>query len=169
MKVWTKIGIGASVVVLALTGLTMAAGTTSTAGASGHRLAETPMRRLLGGILGRGQALQAELNLSAEQRTQLKDIMRSHKEQLVTTVNAVVEKRRALRDLVLAGKADDAALRAAATELGKVVGDAAVLASNIHGEMAKVLTPEQLEKIQKFRADKDQAVDGWLKELGKDW
>ncbi len=59
----------------------------------------------------------------------------------------VAEKRRALRDATLAENPNEATIRDAADELGKAIGDAAVVGSKIKAEIHKVLTPEQQEKI----------------------
>ena len=168
MKTWTKISAGAGAVVLAMAGLAFAQTAAPATGAAGHKLGESPLGRLVSGVLGRGKALKEELNLSAEQRGQIKEILKAHKDEITAAAKEVVGKRRALRDAVTAGAPEESAIRTAATDLGKAVGDAAVLAAKIRGEVAKVLTPEQMEKIKKFRADNDQAVDGWLKDLGKD-
>jgi Spy/CpxP family protein refolding chaperone len=103
--------------------------------------------------------LHSELGLTAEQHEQFHKIVASHRQELLTVAKPVHEKRRALFDAVLAETADEQAIRAAASELGAAIGDAAVLGARIKAEAADVLTPEQREKIGAFRAEADAAVE----------
>ena len=77
-------------------------------------------------------------------------------------VQAVVSKRRALRDAVLADQPDEEAIRSAAKTLGNQIADAAVLASKVVAEVKEVLTPEQIEIIRQYQADRQTAVDKLL-------
>jgi len=64
-----------------------------------------------------------------------------------------------LRKAVLAKDADEAAIRKAAADLGNSIGDAAVLFSKAAGEARPVLTPEQIERLEKFLSERDGAGD----------
>ncbi len=55
----------------------------------------------------------------------------------------------------------------AATEMGKAIGDAAVLASKVVAQVKPVLTSQQIERIEKFRADTQKATADWLDQMGK--
>ena len=61
-----------------------------------------PLRTLLSGQFGRLLALRSELDVSAEQRTEIRDIVKGHKQELAAALQPVAEKRRALRDATLA-------------------------------------------------------------------
>jgi Spy/CpxP family protein refolding chaperone len=124
-----------------------------------------PLRMLASGQFGRLLALRSELDITVEQRTQIRDIVKSHRPELTAALRPVVEKRRALRDATLAEGANEAAIQAAAVELGKAIGDAAKVGSKIKAEVHKVLTPEQREKISQFRGEAQAAVDKFLTEM----
>jgi len=132
-----------------------------------QRLGNRPLGRMLMGQLGRAMALRSELNITDEQRAQLRQILVSHKAEIAAATRPLVERARALREAVAAEQPDERAIRAAAAELGAAIGDAAVLASKVRGEAARVLTPQQLELIQQFHADRAQAVDELLGRIGE--
>ena len=106
--------------------------------------------------------LRSDLDLSDEQRDDIRQILLSHKQEIATVMKPVVEKRRALRDATLADHPDEHAIRAAANELGQAIGDAAVVGAKIKGEVHQVLTPEQLQKVDTFRGQFDAAVDQFI-------
>ena len=117
------------------------------------RLADTPLGRLLSGHLGRLLVLRSEMNVTDEQREKIKDVLVEHKPEIAEAAKGVWEKRSALRDAVLDNEADEAAIRRAADELGKAIGDAAVLGSKIRGQVAPILTDKQKELIKECRSD----------------
>ncbi len=104
----------------------------------------------------RAWELRSKLNLTEEQKAKIRSTIAAQKEEIINLFKTVAEKRRALRDAVLAEIPSEESIRAAADELGKAIGDAAVKASQIAGDLRKNLTTEQLEKIRKFR-DKQRA------------
>ena len=124
-----------------------------------------PLRNLLTGELGRVLTLRSELNVTDEQRAEIKKIVVSHRSEIAAVAKPIVEKRRALREATLAENPNESTIRAAANDLGKSIGDAAVLASKVKPEVFKVLTPEQQKKVENFRADSDSAVDRFLQEF----
>jgi Spy/CpxP family protein refolding chaperone len=124
----------------------------------------TPLGRMITGNLGRLMVLRSELNLSDEQRSQVRDVLVRHRSEIASTVQAVRAKRLVLRDAVLAESADEAAIRAAAAELGEQIGDAAVKASKLKAQVAPILTDEQRTLIVEFLADRDEAVDRFLEQ-----
>jgi Spy/CpxP family protein refolding chaperone len=123
-----------------------------------------PLRMLMSGQFGRLLALRSELDTSAEQRAEIRNIVKSHKHELATALKPVAEKRRALRDATLAEGASEATIRAAADELGKAIGDAAIVGAKIRSEIHDVLTPEQRKKVEEFRDQSESAVDRFLSE-----
>jgi Spy/CpxP family protein refolding chaperone len=108
--------------------------------------------------------LRSELNLSDEQRGEIREVLVRHRGEIVATAQAVRAKRLILRDAVLAETADEAAIRAAAAELGEQMGEAAVKASKLKAQIAPILTEEQRALIVKFMADREQAVDRFLEQ-----
>jgi Spy/CpxP family protein refolding chaperone len=124
-----------------------------------------PLRRLISGQIDRLRALRSELNLTSAQQQQIKQIVQSHRSEIAAVVGPIVQKKRALRDATSSPGADEQTIREAATELGKSIGDAAVLASKIKAEVRVVITPQQMRKIVDFRKESDQTVDQFIQGL----
>jgi Spy/CpxP family protein refolding chaperone len=129
------------------------------------RLANTPIGKLISGSIGRLMVLRSELNVTAEQKQQIREVLKSHRAEILATVKTVHEKRTALRDAVLAGK-DESEVRAAANELGQVIADTAVKATKLRNQVAPILTEEQRKLIGKHIAAQDEAVGGFLEQAG---
>ncbi len=127
---------------------------------------DSAIGKFIHGEIGRIMVLHSELNLTAEQKAAFRSTIASHKKEIAETAAPVIAKRKALLHAVLAEK-DDATIRAAADDLGKAIGDAAVKAARLHHELkAKVkLTDEQIATIKKFHAETDEAVDHLLKKM----
>lgn len=129
------------------------------------RFGNRPVMKEMSEVLGRFLILRSQLNVTDEQRAKIKEIVQGHSDEIVPIAKSIVEKNRALRRAVLAEAPDDQAIRRAADDLGKAIGDAAVLASSVRGQTRKVMTAEQIGKIEEFRAAKDAAVDKLLEKL----
>jgi len=121
------------------------------------RLGELPLGKLLIGNLGRWMVLRSELNVTDQQKAQIRETVIAHKPEIAAAAKGVWDRRTALREAVLAGK-DEAAIRAAADQLGKAAGDAAVLAAKVASELKPILTAEQQQMIRQTRGECDQAV-----------
>ena len=159
-----------AVVVLALTamaGLVLAA-----PGRGGNRQrggyefgAEGPGRFGMGMERPGGQAILhilGKLDLTDEQKESVKKITEEAKEKNKTAAEAVIEARKALREAV--EKGDEEAVRKAATELGKALGDQAVLKVQTMASIKKVLTPEQLQKLEELKAKMKERAEEALDE-----
>jgi Spy/CpxP family protein refolding chaperone len=136
-------------------------------GDGGNELCMPPIARLIAGNIGRLLVLRSELNLTTEQRAKAFGLLKTHSSDIRPLAKKVVEKRRNLREAVLNNPADEASIRKAADELGKAVGDAAVLASKVLAEGKGVLTPAQVDRIREFRLSTDKATDEWVEHIGK--
>jgi len=101
---------------------------------------------------GPGAWMQEKLGLTDEQAAQLQQLRTSQQETMKASREAIQQKREALGEAVQSG-ADEQAIRAAAAELGTALGDAAVLRAAHVAEVKKILTPEQLEKMQQFKEE----------------
>jgi Spy/CpxP family protein refolding chaperone len=130
------------------------------------RFAQTRIGRLIMGRLGRMLALRSQLNLTPEQKQAVKATLLANRADLKTAVAPVIEKRRALRDAVLSDANDEKAIRAAANDLGKALGDAAVEVNKVKTELKSKagLTPQQIKLIEDFRAQNDAAADQIINE-----
>ncbi len=125
------------------------------------------MGRYMMANFGHFLVLRSEVDLSDEQEEKLKDVGRKHRDEVPQMVSSVAVKFRGLRDAMLADNADEAAIRKAADDLGKAMGDAAVTASKGIGEAKAVLTPEQMASVRKFIASHDQSQDKLFEDMKK--
>jgi Spy/CpxP family protein refolding chaperone len=139
----------------------------ATSGPVAHRLAGTPLGKFLSGRIGRAMVLRSELDLTPEQTKALRSTIKAHRAEIAQTIAPVAAKRRALRDAVLSDTTDEAAIRSAADDLGKAIGDAAVKAAKLRKVLVEKVkpTPEQVAKIKAFRADNDQAAVEFLEKM----
>ncbi len=126
-----------------------------------------PIAKLITGSLGRLLVLKSELGITGTQKAEIQAIVKRSMGEMVPSLRSVVDRKRKLRDAVLADHPDEGAIRAAANDLGKSIGDIAVKASKVVLEARKQLTKEQIDKLTKFRSDQDAGVDRWLADIGK--
>jgi Spy/CpxP family protein refolding chaperone len=127
---------------------------------------ERPFMRFIRGQIGRFMVLRSQLDLSDDQRAQIKTILQAHKQEIVQVVQPLIEKRRALREAVTAADPNEQAIRAASDDLGKAIGDAAVLASKLKQQISPILTDQQRHDLHDFRSQTDEAVDQLMTEAG---
>jgi len=162
----TKIVIGVVVAALLVTG-TVTVALAQADDADGCAMTTRPIARLLKGHFGRIKQLRQDLNVTAEQRGEIKGIVSEHKQELREAAGEVIAAKRALREATLAENPDEAKIRAAADTLGDAIGDAAVIGSKVAGDARGVLTSEQIAMLEQARVDGEAAVDQWLSEMGQ--
>lgn len=124
-----------------------------------------PIRQFIRGQIGRWMALRSDVKLTPDQREQIAQVIRNHRQEIASALEPVIAKRRQLRDAVISGTADEQILRADADQLGKAIGDAAVVASKIKSEVRGLMTPQQRQSIDDFRRQSDAAVDQAMERL----
>lgn len=120
------------------------------------------------GFLGEfrpGGRIMRMLELTPEQRQQIRQIFENYKPQIEQTIKALHEKRVALREAVRAEPVNEGSIRAAATALGTVIGDASVLRAHIRFEIRQVLTAEQKAKLDAAIAEIEARADAAADEL----
>ncbi len=117
------------------------------------RLMGTALGKFIGGQVGRLMVLREELNITEEQRAKVREVLKSHRDEIAPAAKAVWEKRTALRDAVLDDGTNEKAIREAADALGKAAGDAAVVAAKVAREVRPILTDEQQAKIRATRTE----------------
>jgi Spy/CpxP family protein refolding chaperone len=91
------------------------------------------------------------LELTAEQKTQIRTAMQGHREEFKAIARDMAGARGALNDAVTADAIDEAAIKAASARVAEVEVRAALLRANVHREMFGVLTPEQQQKAKAMR------------------
>lgn len=106
------------------------------------------------GLAGGLRMALGQLNLTDDQKQQIKAIMANHKDDFTALAGRALPARRALVDAIAAG--DEAAIRQRSGELSAVQTDGALLAAKVHAEVFKVLTPEQQQKAESLRKQAEQ-------------
>jgi Spy/CpxP family protein refolding chaperone len=94
------------------------------------------------------RAMLAGLNLSQEQKDQIKAILAGHKEEIKGVAKENAAARRELA-AAMAGGADSPSLKAAYDKVAGAGWDRVQLQSKVLTEIKGVLTPEQLQQLEK--------------------
>lgn len=92
--------------------------------------------------------LARTLGLSADQKAQIKSILRSHAAEIEAQMTAGAAARHALHDAIKAQPMDESAIRARAAEAGIAHANGAVLFAKIRAEVLPILTTDQKQKLQ---------------------
>lgn len=106
--------------------------------------------------------LRDEMDVTAEQRAELRGIFQEHRAELRPAMLEILEHKRALRAAVTAEQPDEALIRAEADALGDAIGDAAIVMSQVTGEAREVLSAEQLQMLQDAMTENREAVDEFI-------
>ena len=111
---------------------------------------------------GRGGGMRMEmqhglrqLDLTAEQREQVRAVFEQHRAEQQAIRERAAAARRALREAELAQPLNEGVIREKAAELASVEADAAVLRAQVHSEVFRLLTPEQQAKARSLREQRD--------------
>jgi len=112
-------------------------------GAAGLRLHAAMRSMFLRGVRA--------LDLTAEQKTQIRAAMTAHREESKAIGRDMASARAVLNDAVTADAVDDAAIKAAAARVAEVEVRAALLRATVHREVFGLLTPEQQQKAKTMR------------------
>jgi Spy/CpxP family protein refolding chaperone len=113
----------------------------------------------LRGILG-------GLDLTQQQKDQVKTILAGHKSDIQTVARQSVQDRLALRSAVVGGTTDDA-LKAAFDKVKEDEWNALTLRSRITAEIKPILTPEQQAHLQQRIGKVDTRIQNRLNRIGK--
>ncbi len=117
------------------------------------------------GALVRLSELLDRLDLSVEQRAEIRTVLAAHKEALGTLLDADVASHRALRAAIRQGEVDEPAVRAASATGAAVDADLAVERARILTGILPILTEEQRAEARAFAVGARSAVAGRLAEL----
>jgi periplasmic protein CpxP/Spy len=150
-KIGARIIIGSVVAVMSMAAMAM--GVAAQQPASPPPAGQGQHMGMGGGPMGPGMAMRhglAQLNLTDDQKTQIKGIMQAHREEMQGFAKQVRDARKALGDAVM-NDADEATIRARAADLGKVQADLAVFGAKLRKDIFAVLTPDQQAKAKTLR------------------
>ena len=116
------------------------------------------------------QRIAQRLNLTDDQKAQVKTVLRSEKDTLKPLLQQLHSSRQNLRAAIRASDANETTVRAAAAKVAAAEADLAVERMKIYGKIAPILTDEQRRQISEFeqRADDfaDRAIAGAGDRLG---
>jgi len=90
------------------------------------------------------------LGLSDLQKAEIKRVVRSHGEEILSQIQSQTDMRKELRELIVAGTVDEVLIRQRAEALGRVEADGALLRARIHSEIWPILNDEQRAKLATF-------------------
>jgi protein CpxP len=113
-----------------------------------------PGMRGPGGPMGIGPGFR-ELDLSDDQRAQIKQIAESHRDEFRAAGEKVRAAHDGLRALVDADTIDEGAIRAKSTEIAAAEAEVMILNAKVRKESMQVLTSEQLAKLKELRTARE--------------
>ena len=90
------------------------------------------------------------LALSDFQKTEVKRVVRSHGEEILSQIQSQIAMREALGEVIMAGTVDEGLIRQRAEALGRVEAEGALLRARIHSEIWPILNNEQRAKLATF-------------------
>jgi Spy/CpxP family protein refolding chaperone len=133
-------------------------------------LAQNTSDPALGTRPGHGQILQRlakKLNLTDDQKTQIKAILMAEQGTLAGLFGQLHEARQNLRAAIRASDANETTVRAASAKVATAEADLAVERMKLYGKIAPILTDEQRRKIADFEQRIDNRVAGAIASLGE--
>ena len=112
------------------------------------------------------QRIADKLNLTGDQRTQIKAVLAADKDTLAPLLGAVHDARKNLRTAIRAGDANEASVRAASAKVGAAEADLAVERMKLYGKIAPILTDVQRQQLADWQQGADDFVDNAITRLG---
>jgi periplasmic protein CpxP/Spy len=117
-----------------------------------------------GGPLG---GLVEQLGLSDDQKTQVKGILQSHRDEWKALADRAFAAHQALQAAINADTIDEAAIRDKAAAVGTVEADIAVAHAHARGEIFRLLTPEQQAKAKELQTGMQRRMQGMRQHMGQ--
>ena len=144
----------ASAIVVAAAGMSARAQGGPQAGAGGPGLGRRggPMRGGPGGPAGAIDLPLGQLNLTAQQRDQVKSVIDSHQDEIKALADREMAAREALQKTIVADTVDDNAIRQKAADVAAVEADTAVMRAHVRAEVWQLLTPDQQTQAKTIEA-----------------
>lgn len=105
---------------------------------------------MMGGPLGAMRRGLAQLDLTDQQKLQVKVIVQGHKDDLKRFAERAQQARRAVGGAI-ASDADETTIRSKSDDLSKAQADLAVFGAKLRKDVLATLTPEQRDKAKTLR------------------
>ena len=112
------------------------------------------------------QRIAEKLNLTDDQKSQIKTILKGEKDSLQPLVAAVHEARVGLRTAIRASDANETSVRAASAKVASAEADLAVERMKIYAKIAPVLTDAQRKQLADLQAGVDEFADNVIARIG---
>jgi Spy/CpxP family protein refolding chaperone len=109
--------------------------------------------------------LLEELDLTAAQQQQVKQILNANQSGLRSAQLAELKARKALDDAVAANPVDQAAISVDAAALGAALGQLAIVRAEIESQVSAVLTSTQKQKLAEERQRADERLTKLIERL----
>jgi protein CpxP len=106
----------------------------------------------MGGRGGFGLPGLRELDLTDAQKEQIKTIHESHRTEVEQIAQRTRDAQRAIDQAANGNSVDEATIRSHSTTLAAAIADGAILRGKVNAEIFSVLTAEQQQKLNEFRA-----------------
>jgi Spy/CpxP family protein refolding chaperone len=87
------------------------------------------------------------LALSDLQKTEVKRVVKSHGEEILSQIQSQIGMRKALGEAIRTGTVDEGLIRQRAEALGRVEAEGALLRARMHSEIWPILNEEQRAKV----------------------
>ena len=89
----------------------------------------------------------------------MKEVFKKNRPQVKPVFTQLITEKRALRELIQSGSADEAAIRAQAAKVAGVEADLAVQRAQMVKQLRAILTPGQIEKFKAIQKERDGKFD----------
>ncbi|HEX4346892.1 MAG TPA: periplasmic heavy metal sensor [Vicinamibacterales bacterium] len=147
----------AAAIVVAAAGMSAAAqgGPQAGPGGPGFGRRGGPGGPMRGGPGGPGGAIDlplGQLNLSAQQRDQVKSVMDSHQDDMKALGDREMAAREALQQAITAATVDDNVIRQKSADVAAAEADVAVMRAHVRAEVWQLLTPDQQKQATALEA-----------------
>ena len=118
---------------------------------------------------GHGRFLQRianKLNLTADQRAQIKAAFAGEKDTLAPLLSTLHQARIGLRTAIRASDANEASVRAASARVAAAEADMAVERMKLYAKIAPILTDTQRQQLGEMEQHVDEFVDNVIGRIG---
>lgn len=104
------------------------------------------------GMHGGFMRMLDRLDLTDDQESQVAAILKHHRDEIGNAAGGMDDAQKAMVNAAMTQPRSEEAVKQAATKMGDAMAQFLVLRSSIMSEIEQVLTPDQLQKMEKMRA-----------------
>ena len=112
------------------------------------------------------QRIAEKLNLTADQRAQIKSVLSGEKDTLAPLLGQLHDARTNLRAAIRASDANETSVRAASAKVASAEADLAVERMKLYGKIAPILTEAQRQQLSEMQQRADALVDHVIARIG---